>query len=686
MEEMSVTESRPGRKAAHLTHSAHGPSVSEPVPPNWAVRRRRWVLPVIVLAAAILLPIGVKMLLSNSAETSNELVFFRVKRGTLPITVTERGNLESQQTEQIICEVENFGGDRSGMTGTQILFIVPNGSSVKKGDLLVELDAAPLKERLDSQFLSLQRAEAEMIQAKSKYDNQETQNDTNLAEAELKVKLAELDMESYEDETGGTFQIELQNIEMEIQTARAQQMIRKSDRDAFEQLYKLGYKSKGDVAAARLELLKSDSNLASQMARARQLQKYTYEMEKLDRKGRYDTAVRSLTQVKRNNESELAQAEAARDSANRAHEKENERYERYTLQLEKCKIYAPQDGMVAYAMGDGRSNRGSAIEEGAFVRERQEILTLPNLSSMQVNTAVHESVLDQVRPGLKAVVRVDAFADRSYQGTVKSVAVLPDQGGWLASDTKVYKTIVTVDEEVAQLKPGMTAVVEIDIEQLKNIVSVPIQAIVQRGSENWCYVKTPGDVEKRPVTLGKTNDKFVEIKQGLTDNDMVVLNPTSLVDEENEAQRKKEKESPAEGEGDEPGVGEPVGDGVSPAAADETQPAAAGNREPGAAQPGQAGPGKRPPGAASAGQGGAEATGPQGADGGGPKPRGGGGRGGFALANFDQNGDGKVTKEELPEGMQSRFNDLDKNSDGAITTDELPSPRGNQKKQESSQP
>ena len=95
------------------------------------------------------------------------------------------------------------------------------------------------------------------------------------------------------------------------------------------------------LQAARLALLKANSSLASQLARAKQLQKYTYQMEKLDRKGRFDTAGRNLTQVKRNNESELAQAEAARDSADRAYEKEKERYERYKEQLDKCKIYAP---------------------------------------------------------------------------------------------------------------------------------------------------------------------------------------------------------------------------------------------------------------------------------------------------------------------------------------------------------
>jgi HlyD family secretion protein len=546
---MSETQTR--QPNLRIPRGSAAPAViSLPARSNWVVRRQRWLLPLAAVASLVLLGLGLRAVLTGATKADESLVYYTLRRGTLPIAVTERGNLESQQTEQIICEVENFGGDRSGMTGTQILFIVPNGSSVKKGDLLVELDAAPLKERLDAQFLVLQRVEAEMIQADSKFKNQMTQNETNLAEAQLLVDLAKIDVDSYEDDKGGTYQIELQNIEMEIQNARAAQLIRKSDYDAVKLLYDLGYKSKGDLSTARLDLLKADAALAGQLARSRQLQVYTYRAEKLNRQGKHDTAVNNCSQVAKNNESELAQAKAAKESADNAYKKEKERYERYTAQSDKCKINAPQDGMVAYATEEGRWNRGAVIEEGAFVRERQEILSIPNLSRMQVNMAVHESVLDQVKPGLRAVVRVDAFTDRTYNGTVKTVAVLPDQGGWLASDTKVYKTIVTIDEEVTQLKPGMTAVVEIDIEQLADVISVPIQAIVQRVDKNWCYVRVGSELDKREVTLGKTNDKFVEIKQGLLEGDVVVLNPMSLVEEQDAAAAAKKpgKEQSKDGE------------------------------------------------------------------------------------------------------------------------------------------
>lgn len=541
---MSVTQTKgPRPQLPRATVAVRTQTVSTPAP-RVRMRRRTWIVPVLAVAGLAVLGAGLRSVFTGGAEADDSLVYYTVRRTALPIVVTERGNLESQQTEQVICEVENFGGDRTGVTGTQIIFIVPNGSSVKKGDLLVELDAAPLKERLDAQYLSLQRTEAEKIQANSKFENQKTQNETNLAEAELMVELAKIDVESYEDEGGGTYQIELQNIEMEIQNARAAQLIKKKDYAAVKLLYDLGYKNKGELSTTRLELLKADADLAGQLAKSRQLKTYTYRAEKLNRQGKLDTAINNCAQVVKNNESELAQAEAAKDNADSAYEKEKERYDRYTAQLEKCRIFAPQDGMVAYATEEGRWNRGSVIEEGAFVRERQAILSLPNLSRMQVNTAVHESVLDQVKPGLKAVIRVDAFTERTYNGTVRTVAVLPDQGGWFGSDTKVYKTIVTIDEDVTQLKPGMTAVVEIDIEQLVNVLSVPIQAVVQRADKNWCHVRAGDRLEKREIALGKTNDKFVEVKQGLAEGDVVVLNPMSLIEEQNAAVADKKQKQP----------------------------------------------------------------------------------------------------------------------------------------------
>ncbi|MAR08982.1 MAG: hypothetical protein CL681_03290 [Blastopirellula sp.] len=508
-------------------------------------------------AVVLLLLVGVAVagvfawsMASDVQGTDAKLVFYTVKEGDLPITVTENGNLRSQKTTELRCEVENIGSQREG---TAILSIVENGETVEEGSLLVELDAALIQDRLDEQELVTERARSSAIQANVKFENQQTQNETTLAEAELQVELAKLAVEQYEDAEGGTFQLDLQKIDLEIQKAEATRLIASTELSGIEKLKKLGYRSKGDLDQARLKSLQADTSVANSVASRKELVKYTYRKQKKTLEGAVASAERMLTQVKRDNSALLLQAEASKNEADRTLAKEEEKLAKYGTQLAKCKIYAPHSGMATYAI---ERDRRSYISEGAKVRERQRIITLPDLTAMEVKTGVHESVLDWINEGMPATVTVDAFPDKTYKGSVKSVAVLADPGEWHSSDVKVYSVIVTIDEPVTRLRPGMSTVVDIHVERVKDVLSVPVQAIIQEKNENWCYVDGGEGVELRKVTVGKTNDKFVEIREGLAQADRVVLNPMSLMDDNQAVEKEigpaleEEPEAETEAEGD----------------------------------------------------------------------------------------------------------------------------------------
>jgi RND family efflux transporter MFP subunit len=512
------------------------PADASPLP--W----RRWVLwpaVIVILAGAGLA--GLQLFKPGAPEPTQPLIYHNVTIGDLPITVTERGNLESQNNVEIICEVDDIEGD--GVIGTQVIFILPNGSSVKKGDLLVEFDSAKHRERLDRQILDTESARAVQIQAQAKYDNQITQNKTLLDDALLDVELAELEQRMFVDEESGSHKLEVDTIRRlvedlnnEILGSKATLELKRNEKRGIEALFKLGYAGKNQLKQSELDLLKAESEyeakvnkLDTQLAALKKKQTYEKQMQELTLQGKKETADRQVELVKRNSEALLAQAKAALDAANEHLKKEEERLVRYKEQIQKCKIFAPQDGMIAYAVAD--RYYGEEIREGASLRPRQKIMSLPSLSQMQVKTSVHESVLDQVKPDLSADVRIDAFPDRLYRGTVKSVAVLPDQGGWYGSDTKVYQTIVTIDEPVERLKPGMTAVVEIRVDRLNGVVTVPVQAIVQVGKETACYVAGEDAPQRRLVKLGRTNDKLVQIVDGVLAGDRVVLNPMAIADE-----------------------------------------------------------------------------------------------------------------------------------------------------------
>jgi RND family efflux transporter MFP subunit len=409
-------------------------------------------------------------------------------------------------------------------------------------DLIIKFESTGHQERLDRQIIAYETALSLQIQAEAKHDNQKTQNETTEAEAALQVKLSELELKMYQDPASGTHRLEVEeinrlidNVNNEILAAEADLELKKQEQQASALLFKLGYEGKSEMDRSQLALLQSEGMYASkmnmlrtQLATLQKKQTYEREMQVLTLEGKVATTKRTQSQVKRDNEALLAQAKAALDNANETLKKEKERLDRYRQMLYNCKVYAPATGMVAYAATDSKRWYLEEIRPGAPVRTRQHILSIPNLTRMQVKTSVHESVIDQVREGLPATVRMEAFPDLHFDAEVKSVAVLADQ---LSPESKVYQTIVTIDGEVDQLKPGMTAIVDIHVDHLEDVLSVPVQAIVQVGKESWCYVNRNGKVERQDVELGPTNHKFVEIKKGLEEGDQVVLNPMAIVDE-----------------------------------------------------------------------------------------------------------------------------------------------------------
>lgn len=518
-----------------------GPGDGGPAPAAGRTKRRmgwKWGLLLAVLAAAVAWQV-------RSAATEGDardatLLFQKVRRQALSVTVIERGNLESQSDVPVMCEVDDFR--RDGFNGTPIVWVIPNGTVVEKGQLIVELDPAPVQEQVDEQILETEQARELMLLAEARYENQKSQNKTNLADAQLAVRLAELEMEMFSDQERGTHRLEVEELRRavddlnnEILASEANLELKRNDKDGIETLFKQGYAGKSEYERSQLEFLKAESQYTSNVNKLKtQLatlkNKETYELQKqmLDLNGRLETARRALEQVELNNAAQLTQLKASMEARREQLKKEEELLQRYRDQLAACKVYAPEAGMVAYA-----NSRYDDIAPGTYVRLRQKILTLPDLTKMQVRTAVHESVLDQVERGQEVTVKIDAFADREYQGTVESVGVLPQQSNSsTGADTRFYETVVRIEGQVQQLKPGMTAVVEIHIDHIDDALVVPLQAVTEIDGQAYCFVSRGGGIERVPLELGVANEHSVQVLSGIRQGEEVVINPFALLDEQ----------------------------------------------------------------------------------------------------------------------------------------------------------
>src|SRR5262249_7988317 len=146
------------------------------------------------------------------------------------------------------------------------------------------------------------------------------------------------------------------------------------------------------------------------------------------------------------------QARSTREAKKSIWQQEQTRYREIEDEIKKCKIFAPQDGMVVYFVPEQARFGGGAqqaiIAQGEPVREGQKLMQIPNLRAMLVNTKVHEALVSRVRAGQPGVIRVDAFPDKVLRGHVDTVATVSSQQDFMSADVKVYTTKVMIDDVV----------------------------------------------------------------------------------------------------------------------------------------------------------------------------------------------------------------------------------------------
>ena len=240
-------------------------------------------------------------------------------------------------------------------------------------------------------------------------------------------------------------------------------------------------------------------------------------------------------------------------SAEGRHRIAREQLQELYEQMSNCVIRAQRPGLVVYGGNDDRRNFGGEepIREGATVRERQTILTIPDMNRMSVKVKIHESHIKKIIKGLKASVQLDAFPDQKLQGEVSKVAVLPDSGNrWMNPDMKIYPTTINIQGAREWLKPGMSAKVEILVNELTNVVYIPIQAVITQKGKHLCYVATHTGSEARDVAVGEFNDEFIEIKKGIKEGENVLLrSPVGTESENMSDDIKDEDATPAKASG-----------------------------------------------------------------------------------------------------------------------------------------
>lgn len=474
------------------------------------IRRKPW----IVFLLGIIALIVIILIAKASRPVTRAAEYFQVKRGDFMISIVEGGTLEAVREQVVRSEVEGVA---------RVIYIVPEGTTVKKGDLLVELDSSSSQDAVNQQQINVEKARFALVQAEQQLEIQKSVVDSETNAANLKVEFAQTDLNKFAQ---GEAKQMRRNAEITITNMVQTLQINEDTLHWTEELHKQGYETKSRFDSDRLSVSKNQLELEKARTELWMIETFDVPKTKRQLEAALQEAKENLARVILQGERRLAQYKADVQTQKSTLALSEAKLQRDLKQLQAAKIYAPIDGLVVYAGGgDRRFSQESLIEEGATVRNRQELIKLPDISSMKLMVKIHETYINQIRQGQPAYVVLDAMPDQRFRGTVSRIAPLPDsQSRWMNPNLKVYATEILVSDPLPNVKPGVSARAEIIITNLPNVLTVPIQAVTTRKGQQVVFL-AESPQKPVPVTVGMYNIKFIEIPTGIKEGDRVLLSP-----------------------------------------------------------------------------------------------------------------------------------------------------------------
>jgi HlyD family secretion protein len=381
---------------------------------------------------------------------------------------------------------------------TTVVEIVPEGSRVKKGDLLVRLNSDAIETEIAEDELRVEEAQLALDAAEAEVEIQKSDNESKLRKAQLDLTLKELALEQWrqgeDKKTRQANSLAIERAERELQRLT----------DKWEQtqaLFEKEFVSKNEYDQDFLAFIEAQAELEKALLTDKIYKEYQYPRDEKQKLSDVDEAIAELQRVERQNEINLKNKQSALANKARQLQMREERLAEERDQLEKCTILAPQDGLVVYGSTAQRDNwrwqQEGPISIGRQIRPNDLMITLPDTSEMIASVKVHES--------------------------------LAEGGGWRDPNRREYTVKIALDagDHDGLLKPSLRCEARLVLGAVEEALAVPVQAVFNDGAVRFVYVPEGSKFTRRPVGVGRTSDTYAEITSGLESGTRVLLREPS---------------------------------------------------------------------------------------------------------------------------------------------------------------
>jgi HlyD family secretion protein len=375
-----------------------------------------------------------------------------------------------------------------------IISILVEGSRVKTGDVVCELDSSALRDALIVQQLRFAQTKAWVEQAKFALEADK------IALREFEAGVLPQDVELVRQHIG------IRRTEKE-QAARNLAWSRRA--------FAKGFRTETQVNADAAVLEQTEIALRNAEGMLVQLEKYTGKRIIKARKARIEAIVADLL------------------SLEWSFRLERQRLKRIETMVANCTLRAPRDGTIVYANPPfGSTTSDTQIREGLIVHTMQPIFRLLDPHHIQVRARINESQVARIRPGLPVEIHLEAFPEQPLQGSVAHIEPIPSTAGGASPDVRSFFATVRIESGgFDEMTTGLTAEVDFLVETRRHVTRVPLEAVRWIGDHSFAATldsTTGEDWQWRPIALGVTDAEFAEVISGLKPGDRVIAHSETL--------------------------------------------------------------------------------------------------------------------------------------------------------------
>ena len=384
-----------------------------------------------------------------AAEETGETPIFRGLSAEASAALAAR--LDRTIVEQGVVESSDVIEFRSDVRGeTTLRFIAPDRSTVATGDLLFAFDDRQLKAARNTHQQQHAEATAAVATAEAALAAVKQRAEAGIPLAHQRLKAAQLSRAAVLGENG-ELALEGRRLARQIHIAQNRVDLLQQEPDSAARSNRMRALAIEEAKAELTELEEAQQLLADhirpQAEAERELAVREAELE--------------LSLAETEAAAETRQSQAELDAARARLSVCQAELEAIETQLAACEVRAPHDGLVLHAQPRPARGQAATLTAGSVIRERQVLLTMPNLAELQVRVRVHESQIARVATGQEVTLVCDALPQQSFAGRVIDIGTTPEPTTWLNDNVVEYPVLVKPTTPPAALRIGMTTKAEI---------------------------------------------------------------------------------------------------------------------------------------------------------------------------------------------------------------------------------